>query len=97
MSLRAHHFVGRAEELRALEHVLAEVDEGRTAAIEVVGEAGIGKSRLLAELEARAEARGWLVLSGSASELERDLPFSSRGSTGSSGRRITARLPFGPR
>jgi DNA-binding NarL/FixJ family response regulator/tetratricopeptide (TPR) repeat protein len=76
MSLRAHHFVGRAEELRALEQLLAEVDQGRTAAIEVVGEAGIGKSRLLAELEARAEARGWLVLSGSASELERDLPFS---------------------
>ena len=76
MSLRAHHFVGRAEELRALEQVLAEVDRGRTAAIEVVGEPGIGKTCLLAELEARAEARGWLVLSGSASELERDLPFS---------------------
>jgi ATP/maltotriose-dependent transcriptional regulator MalT len=76
MSLLAHRFVGRAEELRALEQVLAEVDQGRAAAIEVVGEAGIGKSRLLAELGARAEARRWLVLSGTASELERDVPFS---------------------
>jgi DNA-binding NarL/FixJ family response regulator/tetratricopeptide (TPR) repeat protein len=41
-----------------------------------VGEPGIGKTRLLAELAARADARGRLVLSGSASELERDLPFS---------------------
>ena len=41
----------------------------------VVGEPGIGKTRLLAELAARADARGHLVLAGSASELERDLPF----------------------
>ena len=40
-----------------------------------MGEPGIGKTRLLAELAARAEARGQLVLTGSASELERDLPF----------------------
>jgi predicted ATPase len=41
----------------------------------VVGEPGIGKTRLLAELGALAGARGRLVLSGSASELEDDLPF----------------------
>jgi predicted ATPase len=40
-----------------------------------VGEPGIGKTRLLTELAARADARGHLVLGGSASELERDLPF----------------------
>ena len=45
-------------------------------AIELVGEPGIGKTRLLAELARLAETRGHLVLSGSASELERDLPFS---------------------
>ena len=42
----------------------------------LVGEPGIGKTRLLAELAARADAERQLVLSGSASELERDLPFS---------------------
>ncbi|HET7929225.1 MAG TPA: AAA family ATPase, partial [Actinomycetota bacterium] len=68
--------VGRAEELDALEHLLDELDRGNPAAIEVTGEPGIGKTRLLRELAARAEARGHLVLGGSASELERDLPFS---------------------
>jgi DNA-binding CsgD family transcriptional regulator/tetratricopeptide (TPR) repeat protein len=76
MALLADHLVGRAEELGALDQVVAELDEGRSAAIELVGEPGIGKTRLLAELAARADARGQLVLSGSASELERDLPFS---------------------
>ena len=40
-----------------------------------MGEPGIGKTRLLDELGLRADARGHLVLSGSASELEQELPF----------------------
>jgi DNA-binding NarL/FixJ family response regulator len=68
--------VGRADELDAVEHLLDELDRGSPGAIEVTGEPGIGKTRLLRELAARAEARGHLVLGGSASELERDLPFS---------------------
>ena len=71
----AEHFVGRAEELGSFDRFLAELDQGRPVAIELVGEPGIGKTRLLAELAARADARGHLVLSGSASELEQDLPF----------------------
>jgi DNA-binding CsgD family transcriptional regulator/tetratricopeptide (TPR) repeat protein len=76
MALLADRLVGRAKELSALEQVLNGLDEGRAAAVEIVGEPGIGKTRLLAELAARADARKHLVLSGSASELERDLPFS---------------------
>ncbi|HSK16106.1 MAG TPA: AAA family ATPase, partial [Gaiellaceae bacterium] len=76
MALLADHLVGRAEELGSLDRVLTEVDRGSAAAIELVGEPGIGKTRLLAELAARADAGGRLVLAGSASELERDLPFS---------------------
>lgn len=71
----AGQIVGRADELGLIDDELAALDQGRAAAVEVVGEPGIGKTRLLAELRARAEARGHLVLSGSASELERDLPF----------------------
>ena len=73
---RQDPLVGRADELESLEQVLDELDRGRPVAIELVGEPGIGKTRLLSELAARAELRGHLVLSGSASELERDLPFS---------------------
>ena len=41
----------------------------------VSGEPGTGKTRLLAELSARARAREHLVLGGCGSELERELPF----------------------
>src|SRR5512132_128873 len=68
--------VGRADELEMLEQVLDELNRRPPNAIELVGEPGIGKTRLLSELAARAELRGHLVLSGSASELERELPFS---------------------
>src|SRR5688572_19618566 len=75
MILVAEDLVGRADELGSLDQVLKELDEGRAVAVALVGEPGIGKTRLLAELAARADARGRLVLSGPASELERDLPF----------------------
>src|SRR5215210_1090434 len=71
----AEHFVGRAAELGSFDRFIGELEAGRPGAIELVGEPGIGKTRLLAELEARSDARGHLVLAGSASELERDLPF----------------------
>ncbi|HEV8249280.1 MAG TPA: AAA family ATPase [Gaiellaceae bacterium] len=76
MALVADHLAGRADELGALEQLLDELDRGRSGAVELVGEPGIGKTRLLRELAARAEVRRHLVLAGSASELERDLPFS---------------------
>src|SRR5262245_16956515 len=73
---RQDALVGRANELDALEEVLDDLDRGSPGAIELVGEPGIGKTRLLSELAAHAELRGHLVVSGSASELERELPFS---------------------
>ena len=71
----AEDLVGRAEMCGVFEDVLDELDRGCSAALALVGEPGIGKTRLLEELAARADARGHLVLDGSASELERDLPF----------------------
>src|SRR5688572_8559952 len=72
----AEHLVGRAVELASLERTLDELYRSRRGALALFGEPGIGKTRLLTELGARAELRGHLVLYGSASELERDLPFS---------------------
>jgi DNA-binding NarL/FixJ family response regulator/tetratricopeptide (TPR) repeat protein len=71
----AERLIGRGEELASLQRALAEVETGHPCAIALLGEPGIGKSRLLAELARLAEARGYLVLSGRASELERDLPY----------------------
>jgi DNA-binding NarL/FixJ family response regulator/tetratricopeptide (TPR) repeat protein len=76
MVLLRGHFVGRVDELDSLERLLDQLDRGSPGAIEVAGEPGIGKTRLLRELAARAEVRGHIVLGGSASELEHDLPFS---------------------
>jgi DNA-binding CsgD family transcriptional regulator len=67
--------VGRLEELASVDHALDVLDGGRGAALAVVGEPGIGKTRLLRELAVRADRRSFVVLSGSAAELERDLPF----------------------
>ena len=76
MRLLTGHFVGRADELGSLERLLDELARGHPGAVEVAGEPGIGKTRLLMEVAARAGARGYLVLSGAASEFENDLPFS---------------------
>jgi len=76
MALLTDQFVGRAEELGSFDQVLGEVDQGSPSAIALIGEPGIGKTRFLAEFAGSADQQGRLVLSGSASELERDLPFS---------------------
>ena len=67
--------VGRDAELRALERALDTLAGGGSRALGIVGEPGIGKSRLLGELGRRAADRGHLVLTGRATELERDVPY----------------------
>jgi DNA-binding CsgD family transcriptional regulator len=62
-------FVGRAAELAALEAALAEAREGRPAVALVGGEAGVGKTRLVGELAARAAAGGAAVGTGGGVEL----------------------------
>jgi ATP/maltotriose-dependent transcriptional regulator MalT len=75
MAVTAAQLVGRAAEIRSLDDLLTELSRGGAAAVAVVGEPGIGKTRLLTELAAHAEERRCLVLAGSAAELESDLPF----------------------
>jgi len=67
--------VGRARELAELERALDQVAGGVPWCVQIVGEPGIGKSRLLSELRRRGEDRGYLVLDGRAAEFERDIPF----------------------
>jgi len=75
MGVATAPLVGRTEELRLLDGALVDLPRGEPRWVELAGEPGIGKSRLLGELATRASHRGLLVLSGFASELERDLPF----------------------
>ena len=73
-SQSATRLVGRLHELEAIE---AALDRSRTrgACLAFSGSLGLGKSRLLRELETRADARGDLVLSGMGSEWEAAVPY----------------------
>lgn len=61
--------VGRDPELRRLRDAAATVRAGEAATVLVLGEAGIGKSRLAAELTERLTEEGWLVVAGHGVEL----------------------------
>ena len=66
--------VGRAADLGTLVEAHSRAAEGGLLAV-VEGEAGIGKSRLCAELVAAAEAEGAAVLSARCHEEEAGLPY----------------------
>ncbi|MGH3946138.1 MAG: ATP-binding protein [Pseudonocardiaceae bacterium] len=68
-------FLGRSRELTALRRLLRGARHRGGKAAVVRGEAGIGKSRLLAEILAHAEAEGFQVLSGRTDELASDRPL----------------------
>src|SRR4249919_1434373 len=75
MSPSGETLVGREHELDLIDAALDALTGGGPGCLAIEGEPGIGKSRLLAELRERAEARGHLVLHGQAAEFERDRPF----------------------
>src|SRR5215204_6512165 len=62
-------FVGRTAELAALDGALERAAGSTPAFAFVAGESGVGKSRLVAEFEARATAAGARVLIGHCLEL----------------------------
>jgi class 3 adenylate cyclase/tetratricopeptide (TPR) repeat protein len=68
-------FVGRDDERRLIETALDTIANGQGTAVALVGEAGVGKSRLAREcIEARQRA-GWLVLEGAALSYGQGTPF----------------------
>ncbi|MFB6931914.1 helix-turn-helix transcriptional regulator [Streptomyces chartreusis] len=68
--------VGRSAELERLDAMLAGLGRsGLPEVVDVVGEPGIGKSRLLDEVCARARRAGFTVLRGRATEYEQQVPF----------------------
>ena len=66
---------GRGPEVETLGKVLDRVAAGQPALVLIEGEAGIGKTRLLAGVLTRAGARGMQVVRGRAEELEQNRPF----------------------
>jgi DNA-binding CsgD family transcriptional regulator len=69
-------FVGRVEELRVLEAARVRAANAEPAVVLVGGEAGVGKTRLVAELTGRCAADGARVLAGGCVPVaEGGLPF----------------------
>ncbi len=67
--------IGRESELALLERALDGLGSAPAPVFQVVGEPGIGKSRLMAEAAALARGRGHHVFSGRAAEFEAGVPF----------------------
>jgi len=67
--------IGREAELARLRQAMGEARKGRGQTIMILGEAGIGKSRVIQEITTNAVQRGSRVLLGRCYETEQILPF----------------------
>jgi class 3 adenylate cyclase len=68
-------FVGRQPELAALQQALERTGTGRGEVVALVGEAGVGKSRLVCEFVHAHHTRGWLVLESASVSYGKATPY----------------------
>jgi class 3 adenylate cyclase/tetratricopeptide (TPR) repeat protein len=68
-------FVGREQELTALQQALERAGTGRGQVVAVVGEVGVGKSRLVYEFVHSHHTPGWLVLESASVSYGRATPY----------------------
>ena len=67
--------IGRQSDLAALTAALEEAEAGRGGTIFLVGEGGVGKTRVAKALAEVAARRGWSVASGQAYPVETGVPY----------------------
>jgi hypothetical protein len=68
-------FVGRQPELAALQQALERTGTGHGEVEALVGEAGVGKSRLVSEFVHAHHTRGWLVLENASVSYGKATPY----------------------
>jgi predicted ATPase/class 3 adenylate cyclase len=68
-------FVGRQQELMALQQALAQAGAGHGQVMALVGEAGVGKSRLVYEFVHSHYTPGWLVLESASVSYGKATPY----------------------
>lgn len=68
--------LGRAPERARLDAALSRLQQGIGSVIYVEGDAGLGKSLLLADFVTRSRSQGALVLTGAAETLTQGVPYS---------------------
>jgi class 3 adenylate cyclase/tetratricopeptide (TPR) repeat protein len=69
------HFVGREQELAAIHQALARAATGHGQIVAMVGEAGVGKSRLVYECIHSPHMPGWLVLESASVSYGKATPY----------------------
>src|SRR4051794_6103907 len=67
--------LGRDPQLASATRAIGQVRRGSGRVLGLLGEAGLGKSAMLAEIAERARAAGLRVVAGRGVEHERDIPF----------------------
>src|SRR3954463_9897912 len=67
--------LGRDRQLAAATPAIGDVGRGSGRVLGLLGEAGLGKSAMLAEIAERARAAGLRVVAGRGGEHERDPPL----------------------
>src|SRR2546421_3983441 len=67
--------IGRTAELAAFHLLIDQVKSGRGQVALLSGEAGVGKSRLVAETKAYAAAQGFLLLQGNCFQTDVSYPY----------------------
>jgi DNA-binding CsgD family transcriptional regulator len=77
LSSEAMPLVGRAADLAALSAMLAAAVEGRGSAVFVAGEGGVGKTRLVEAVAARAAKMGFTTAVGRAYPVETGVPYAA--------------------
>ena len=68
-------FVGRGAELESLRHALEQARGGQGQVAAIVGEPGVGKSRLFWEFTHSHRTAGWLVLESSSASYGKATPY----------------------
>src|SRR5262249_53802420 len=68
-------FVGRQPELAALHQALEQVSTGHGQVVALLGEAGVGKSRLVYELVHSHRIQGWRVLESASGSYGKATPY----------------------
>ncbi len=69
------HLVGRASQLAALHLLVEQAKRGEGHTLLISGEAGIGKSRLVAEVKAFTTPQGFLLLQGNCFPTDLTYPY----------------------
>ncbi|HUF26401.1 MAG TPA: diguanylate cyclase [Gemmatimonadaceae bacterium] len=75
LPLSIERFVGRVEELRSLVRLLEDAQEGRPRVVAISGEAGVGKTTLIRQLEPEVRLRAGSLVVGRCHEADVQPPY----------------------